>query len=132
VINLVNEENAEMMSLSSTEFPPGMSETEALGLKTLASSVVKPPRLEVSPAAFEGREIQTLLIGNNQVVMGELLVVHIRDEFIDAETLRVKTEEMHMIGRMQGGEGGGYSRTREPLHMKRLSFEEWQKREGRS
>jgi hypothetical protein len=24
-------------------------------------------------------------------------------------------------------EGGGYSRTREPLHMKRLSYEEWQK-----
>jgi flavin reductase (DIM6/NTAB) family NADH-FMN oxidoreductase RutF len=104
-----------------------MSETEALGLKTLPSAVVKPPRLEVSPAAFEGREIQTLLIGNNQVVMGELLVVHIRDEFIDAETLRVKTEEMHMIGRLQGGEGGGYSRTRDPLHMKRLSYEEWQK-----
>jgi flavin reductase (DIM6/NTAB) family NADH-FMN oxidoreductase RutF len=127
VINLVTEENAAQMNVSATEFPPGMSETEALGLKTLPSAVVKPPRLEVSPAAFEGREIQTLLIGNNQVVMGELLVVHIRDEFIDAETLRVKTEEMHMIGRLQGGEGGGYSRTRDPLHMKRLSYEEWQK-----
>src|SRR5271154_7431173 len=43
VINLVNEENAEQMNLSSTEFPAGMSETEALGLKTEASVVVKPP-----------------------------------------------------------------------------------------
>jgi flavin reductase (DIM6/NTAB) family NADH-FMN oxidoreductase RutF len=127
VINLVNEANAELMSLSSTEFPPGMSETEALGLKTLPSSVVKPPRLEVSPASFEGREIQTLLIGSNQVVMGELLVAHVRDEFIDPQTLQVKTEEIHMIGRLQGGEGGGYTRTRETFHMKRLSYEEWQK-----
>ena len=130
VINLVNEENAELMSLSSTEFPAGMSETEALGLKTLPSAVVKPPRLAVSPASFEGREIQTLLIGSNQVVMGELLVAHIRDEFIDPKTLQVKTEEIHMIGRLQGGEAGGYARTRDTFHMKRLSYEEWQKTKG--
>jgi len=127
VINLVNEENAELMNLSSTEFPPDMSETVALGLKTEASVVVKPPRLAVSPASFEGREIQTLLIGENQVVMGELLVAHIRDEFIDPQTLQVKTEEMHMIGRLQGGEGGGYSRTRDTFHMKRLTYEEWER-----
>ena len=131
VINVVTEENAEQMNLCATEFPPGVSETEALGLKLEASTVVKPPRLAVSPAAFEGREIQTLLIGENQVVMGELLVAHIRDEFIDAQTLQVKTEEMHMIGRLQGGEGGGYCRTREPFHMKRLSYEEWQKTQKR-
>ena len=128
VINLVNEENAELMNLSSTEFPPGMSEPLALGLKMEASAVVKPPRLAVAPAAFEGREIQTLLIGENQVVMGELLVAHVRDEFIDAKTLEVKTEELHMIGRLQGGEGGGYAKTRETFHMKRLSFEDWEKR----
>jgi len=127
VINLVNEENAELMNLSSTEFPPGMSETVALGLKTHPSAVVKPPRLAVSPAALEGREIQTLLIGQNQVVMGELLVAHVRDAFIDAESLQVKTEEMHMIGRLQGGEGGGYSRTRDTFHMKRLTYEEWER-----
>jgi len=132
VINLVNEENAELMSLSSTEFPPGMSETVALGLKTEASVVVKPPRLAMSPAAFEGREIQTLLIGENQVVMGELLVAHIRDEFIDAQSLQVKTEEIHMIGRLQGGEGGGYARTRDTFHIGRLSYEEWQAKERRT
>ena len=127
VINLVTEENADLMNLCATEFPPNMSEPETLGLKTEASSVVKPPRLAVSPAALEGREIQTLLIGENQVVMGELLVAHVRDEFIDPKNLHVKTAEMHMIGRLEGGAGGGYCRTREPFHMKRLSYEEWQK-----
>jgi flavin reductase (DIM6/NTAB) family NADH-FMN oxidoreductase RutF len=129
VINLVTEENAEQMNLSSTEFPPGMSEPEALGLKTEASVLVKPPRLALAPAALEGREIQTLLIGHNQVVMGELLMAHVRDEFIDAASLQVKTEEMHMIGRLQGGEGGGYCRTREPIHLKRLTYAEWQETE---
>jgi flavin reductase (DIM6/NTAB) family NADH-FMN oxidoreductase RutF len=126
VINMVTEENAEMMNQCATPFPPEVSEVAALGLKTEPSAVVKPPRLAIAPAHLEARELQTLLIGGNQVVMGELLVVHVRDEFIDAESLRVKTEEMHMIGRLQGGEAGGYCHTREPFHMKRLTYAEWQ------
>ena len=94
VINIVTEENAELMNLCATDFPPGVSEVEALGLATEPSAVVKPPRLSVAPAQLEGRELQTLLIGGNQVVMGELLVAHIRDEFIDADSLRVHTEKM--------------------------------------
>ena len=125
VINMVTETNAEWMNLCATPFPPDVSEVEALGLKTEPSVLVKPPRLSVAPAHLEGRELQTLLIGGNQVVMGELLAVHIRDEFIDADTLRVHTEEMGMIGRLQGGEAGGYCRTREPFHMKRLTYAEW-------
>jgi flavin reductase (DIM6/NTAB) family NADH-FMN oxidoreductase RutF len=125
VINIVTEENAELMNLSSTEFPPDVSEVRALGLATEPSVLVKPPRLSAAPAQLEGRELQTLLIGGNQVVMGELLVVHIRDEFIEAESLRVLTEKMHIVGRLQGGEAGGYSRTREPFYMKRLTYAEW-------
>ncbi len=126
VVNMVTEENAEMMNQCATPFPPEVSEVAALGLKTEPSAVVKPPRLAIAPAHLEARELQTLLIGGNQVVMGEVLVVHVRDEFIDAESLRVKTEEMHMIGRLQGGEAGGYCHTREPFHMKRLTYAEWQ------
>jgi flavin reductase (DIM6/NTAB) family NADH-FMN oxidoreductase RutF len=129
VINIVTEENAEMMNLCATDFPPGVSEVGALGLATEPSVIVKPPRLAVAPAQIEGRELQTLLIGGNQVVMGELLMVHIKDEFIEAESLRVLTEKMHVIGRLQGGEAGGYARTREPFHMKRLSYAEWQELE---
>lgn len=126
VINMVTEENAEMMNQCATPFPAELSEVAALGLKTEPSSLVKPPRLAIAPAQLEAREVQTLLIGGNQVVMGEIVVAHVRDEFIDAKTLRVHTEKMGMIGRLQGGEAGGYCRTREPFHMKRLSYEEWQ------
>jgi flavin reductase (DIM6/NTAB) family NADH-FMN oxidoreductase RutF len=126
VINIVTEENAEYMNLCATDFPPGLSEVTALGLKTEPSVTVKPPRLSVAPAQLEARELQTLLIGGNQLVIGELLVVHIRDEFIDSENLHVRTEKMGIIGRLQGGEGGGYSKTRESFHMKRLTYAEWQ------
>jgi flavin reductase (DIM6/NTAB) family NADH-FMN oxidoreductase RutF len=130
VINIVTEENAEFMNLSSTEFPSDVSEVGALGLATEPSVLVKPPRLSAAPAQIEGRELQTLLIGGNQVVMGELLVVHIRDEFIEAASLHVLTEKMHIIGRLQGGEAGGYSRTREPFHIKRLTYAEWLAKEA--
>ncbi len=131
VINIVTEENAAYMNLCATDFPAGMSETEALGLKTEPSTIVKPPRLSVAPAQLEGREMQTLLIGGNQMVIGELLVAHIRDEFFDAEKMHVLTEKMHIIGRLQGGEGGGYAKTREPFHMKRLTYAEWQALEAK-
>ena len=124
VINLVTEENAESMNLCATDFPPGMSEVETLKLATEPSSLVKPPRLAVSPANFEARELQTLLIGGNQIIMGELLVAHVRDEFIDAKTLRIRTNDMHLIGRLQGG-GGGYTRTRDTFEIKRLTYDEW-------
>jgi flavin reductase (DIM6/NTAB) family NADH-FMN oxidoreductase RutF len=126
VINMVTEENAEAMNQSATPFPPDVSEVAALGLETEPSAVVKPPRLAIAPAQLEARELQTLLIGGNQVVMGEVLVAHIRDEFIERESLKVLTEKMGMIGRMQGGQEGGYCRTGEPFHMKRLTYAEWQ------
>ncbi len=125
VINIVTETNAESMNLCATDFPPGMSEVKELGLATEPSALVKPPRLSAAPANLEGRELQTLLIGENQVVMGELLAVHIRDEFIDAKSLRVHTEKMGIIGRMQGGEAGGYTRTHDTFFLKRLKYAEW-------
>ena len=130
VINIVTEENAELMNLCATDFPAGLSEVTALGLKTEPSSLVKPPRLAAAPAQIEAREVQTLLIGNTQITIGELLAVHIRDEFIEKENLHVLTEKMGIIGRLQGGEGGGYSRTRDPFRMKRLSYAEWQAKKG--
>ena len=131
VINMVTEENAESMNQCATPFPPNVSEVAALGLKTEPSVMVKPPRLSAAPAQLEARELQTLLIGGNQVIMGELLVAHVRDEFIETESLKVHTEKMGMIGRLQGGEAGGYCRTREPFHMKRLSYDEWLALEGK-
>jgi len=130
VINIVTEENAELMNLCATDFPEGVSEVAEIGLATEPSTLVKPPRLSAAPAQIEAREVQTVLIGHTQVTIGELLAVHIRDEFIDAKNLRVHTEKMHIIGRLQGGEGGGYSRTRDPFHMKRLAYEEWQTRKA--
>jgi len=127
VVNLVTEENAELMNLTAIDFPAGLSEVDVLKLATEKSSVVRPPRLAVSPASFEAREVQTLLVGQNQILMGELLVVHVRDEFIDPRSLRIDTNAMHLIGRLQGG-GGGYTRTRDRFEIERVTYDQWKKR----
>ena len=102
----------------------------ALGLATEPSVAVKPPRLAAAPAQLEGRELQTLLIGQNQLIIGELLVAHIRDEFIDAKSLRVDTGAMHIVGRLQGG-GGGYTRTRDTFEYHRLTYDQWRAQSGK-
>ena len=55
VVNLVDEGIAEAMNLSATDFPPGEGEPLALGMPTLPSLLVAPPRLADAPAAFECR-----------------------------------------------------------------------------
>jgi flavin reductase (DIM6/NTAB) family NADH-FMN oxidoreductase RutF len=114
------------MSLSAADFPEGMSEIEALGLKTVPSSVVQPPRLATARASLEGREIEFVKIGNNPVIFGEIVAVHLDPVFLD-EKLHVKTEQMQIVGRMQGGPNGGYSRTDHLFHVPRPSYEEWLK-----
>ena len=61
-------------------------------------------------------------VGRNLVV-GEVLTAHIRDELIDADKLRVHTERMRLIGRMHGT--GWYARTTDLFEMPRLSLDEF-------
>jgi flavin reductase (DIM6/NTAB) family NADH-FMN oxidoreductase RutF len=63
VVNLVDEGIAEAMNLTATDFPPGEGEPTALGIATMASTLVKPPRLAQSPAAFECRRTVGLAFG---------------------------------------------------------------------
>jgi flavin reductase (DIM6/NTAB) family NADH-FMN oxidoreductase RutF len=105
-----------------------MSEIAAAGLSTLASTQVKVPRIAESPVSFECHEVQTIEIGRNRVVFGEVLQMHIRDDLIDAEKLHVRTEKLRAVGRMHGA--GWYTHTTETFQIPRLSYEEWLERHG--
>ena len=62
-------------------------------------------------------------VGANQIVLGEVVYLHIRDEFMDAESLRVRTEALGLLGRMHGG--GWYARTTDLFDMPRKTYEQW-------
>ena len=100
VVNLVDEALAEVMNRSAAPHPPGMSEVEHEGLTVVKSSVVAVPRIAASPASLECKVHSIQEIGTNRLVLGIVHRVHVRDEILDAEKLRIRQELYHPIGRM--------------------------------
>lgn len=121
VVNVVDEALAEVMNRAATNFPPDVSEVEALGLATVPSVQVAPPRLADAPAQLECREVTTLTIRNTRVIAGEVLVVHVRDDLVDPERFYILGERLHAVGRMQGS---AYTRTRDQFSMQRQRYQE--------
>ena len=117
VVNLVDEAVAEAMNKTSASLPYGQNELEAVGLTTAPSSVVKPPRIADVPASLECAEWGTLQIGENRLIIGLVKRVHVREELIDRDTLRVRDERFHVIGRMASPHW--YCRTRDRFEMVR-------------
>ncbi|QEL19876.1 flavin reductase family protein [Limnoglobus roseus] len=124
VINVVTEALAEAMVTTAIDFPPGVNELDIAGLKTAPSAVVSVPRIAAAPASLECREIATIEIGNSRVILGQVVAIHVNDEFIDPAGPYVRAEELHAIGRMNGL--GGYVRTRDAFfHIPRTTYAEW-------
>ena len=117
VVNLVDEATAEAMNRTSASLPYGVSEIERAGLTTAPSSIVAPPRIAEAPASFECNEWATLQFGGNRVVIGLVRRLYVRDELIDPEKLRIRTEHFHVIGRMASP--NWYCRTRDRFEMAR-------------
>lgn len=100
VVNLVDESLAEVMNRTSAPHPPGVSEAEHEGLTLVPSSVVAVPRIAAAPASLECKVHSIQEIGSNRLVLGIIHRVHVRDELIDPEKLRIHQEAYHPIGRM--------------------------------
>ena len=88
VYNMATYDLREAVNRSATEVPPEVDEFELAGVTKAPSIRVKPCRVAQSPVQFECRYYQTLrLPGNGQiaavdVVIGRVLLVHIKDEVI--------------------------------------------------
>jgi flavin reductase (DIM6/NTAB) family NADH-FMN oxidoreductase RutF len=123
VINLVDEPIAEAMNLCAIDFPPEISEIEVAGLDLAPSDEVAPPRIVQAPVNLECRRYVTLEVARERyLVIGEVLVVHVRDGLVDPATLRVDRAAYAPIGRLFGG---GYVRTRDRFEMPRLAYRQW-------
>ncbi|MEP6809161.1 MAG: flavin reductase family protein [Chthoniobacterales bacterium] len=117
VVNLVDEATAAAMNETAASLPYGENELEAAGLTTLPSSSIKPPRIAESPASLECVEWGTLQIGGNRLIVGLVKRVQVRDELIDPDKLRIRSELLHVIGRMASP--NWYCRTRDRFEMVR-------------
>lgn len=123
VVNLVCEGDAEKMNLSSVDAPADVSEIDYAGIETLPSITVAPPRIASSPVSFECRKVAAMDIGAMQtVVIGEILMAHVRDEFIsDRERVYFDIPAMKLIGRTHGS--GWYVRNGDSFQMDRPRYD---------
>lgn len=118
VVNLVPFSAAEKMHASSMLFPADVSEVATVGLPTLPSLRVRPPRIAESPVSFECRFMQEIRLGGFSLVLGRIVMMHIRDEAVaDVERLHIDTTKLDLIGRM---EGTHYTRTRDKFEPSNL------------
>jgi flavin reductase (DIM6/NTAB) family NADH-FMN oxidoreductase RutF len=88
VYNMVTYDLREAMNITAQEFDPDEDEFDRAGLTKASSKLVEPFRVAESPIQFECRYHQTLrlpgrgVMGTVDVVIGEVLGVHIKEEFI--------------------------------------------------
>jgi len=124
VVNLVAEWNAEAMNITGIEFDPSIDELAQAGLTPVPSTRVKPPRIAESPVAMECELMQIVDIGEAGLVLGRVLAMHVRDEFVlDAEKYYIDTPNLKLLGRMHGR--GWYARTSDLFDMPRIPVADW-------
>ena len=128
VVNLVPVALMSAMNLTATDFPPEVSELEVAGLTSAASIQIRTPRVAESPVSLECRVHSILEIGQNRVVIGEVLEFHIGDDFVDAEKLYVHSAKLDLIARMGGA--SAYATTRDALECPRIPYAAWLERNG--
>ena len=123
VVNLVDEPIAAAMNLCAIDFPPEVDEIEIAGLELVPSLKGAPPRIVQAPVNLECRRYVTLQPARERyLVLGEVVMVHVRDGLVDPATLRIDRDAYAPIGRLLGG---GYVRTRDRFEMPRLTYQQW-------
>lgn len=105
VVNSVGSWMVEAMNYCSGEFAYGISELEQVGLTTVASEVVAPPRILESVAHMECR-LHTLVDigggtpGSATLVVGEVLRYHVKKSAY--EEGRISVSELQPVARLGG------------------------------
>ena len=123
VVHLVDEAIAEAMNLCAIDLPPERSEIEVAGFTLLPSERVAPGRIAEAPVALECRRYITLQPGRERyIILGEVLLLHVREGIVEPERLRVAPAAYAPIGRLFGG---GYVRTHDRFEMPRITYREW-------
>ncbi len=129
VVNMVDEDLAPVMNACAIDFPPDLSEIEALGIETKPGFRVAVPRIAAAPFALECRKTVSLAFTNTrELLVGEVLCIHGRDGLVDPATLRTDSAAYRPIGRLAGN---GYCKQGETFDMTRESYMQWAERRGR-
>lgn len=103
VINIVNYDIVQQMSLSSTEYPDGVNEFLKSGLTMLPSEIVKPFRVAESPVQFECKVNDIISLGTEggagNLIICEVVQMHISEDILDANG-SIDQHKIDLVSRM--------------------------------
>lgn len=105
VCNIATWDTREQMNVSSKALPPDADEISFSNLTAIASSIISAPRIKEAPVHLECRYLKSVDIPGwtdadaYRVIFGEVVGIHIDDEFITDEGL-VDVAKMLVIGRL--------------------------------
>ena len=113
VINVVNYDIVQQMSLSSSEYPEGVNEFEKAGFTMLASDEVKPFRVAESPVQFECKITDIIYTGDKggagNLIVCEVLKIHIHETVLNEDGMI----DQHKIDLVARAGGSYYTRARD-------------------
>jgi flavin reductase (DIM6/NTAB) family NADH-FMN oxidoreductase RutF len=105
VINVVNYDMVQQMSLASCEYPKGVNEFEKSGFTAIASETIRPFRVKESPVQFECKVRQVIETGDGggaaNLVICEITMIHIHDGILDENGIP-DPNKIRLIGRHTG------------------------------
>lgn len=105
VINVVNHDIVEQMSLSSADFAKGVNEFDKAGFTAIPSETIKPPRVMESPVQFECTVIQVIETGSEggagNLVICNINRIHINKKVLNANG-NIDSQLIDLVGRMGG------------------------------
>ena len=115
VINVVNYDIVQQMSLSSTEYLKGVNEFTKSGLTPIPSDIVKPFRVAESPVQFECKVNEIIALGEEggagNLIICEVVKIHINEAVLD-ENGTIDQYKIDLVSRMGGN---WYSRANQGL-----------------
>ena len=105
VINIVNYNMVQQMSLSSCDYPKGTNEFTKAGFTELASEFVKPPRVAEAPIQLECIVQEVITLGENagagNLVLALIKKIHIKEEVLDGNK-HIDQTKLDLVARLGG------------------------------
>ncbi len=103
VINVVNYDMVQQMSLSSTEYGDGVNEFLKAGLTQIPSDIVKPFRVLESPIQMECKVNQIIALGSEggagNLVICEVVKIHIHESVLDIDG-KIDQHKVDLVSRL--------------------------------
>jgi flavin reductase (DIM6/NTAB) family NADH-FMN oxidoreductase RutF len=111
VINVVNYNMVNQVSLASTEYPKGIDEFKKAGFTPLASEKIRPFRVKESPAQLECKVRQVIELGTEggagNLIICEVVLMHVSKDVLDEHQM-IDPDKIDLVARLGGN---WYSRT---------------------